>query len=139
MNARELIAELCRRELCGSPVFLDGGDEWHDSTGWYYSFSGSLTRITDAIRTQGIGYQRAGEAADNVSGPFATEEKAIADLVEFASDESGAEFVAKLLDDDDADRERKLNAADERAARRKVKRKAKKARWLANVAARTAK
>ena len=138
MSAKKLIAELCRRELCGAPVFLDGGEEWPASSGYYYSFSGSLCCITDAILTSSCGYRRAGEAADNVSGPFATEAEAIADLVDFASEESGAEYIAKILAADDAEREAKLNTADDAAVRRKAKRKSKKARWLANVTARTA-
>lgn len=135
MNAQELVKELCDRELCGAPVYVHGGDEWPDHSGWYYDFGGSICEISDVIKTR-PGFGGMGDTWDNVSGPFETEEAAVADLIEFAGNEDGAEYIANIIRRDD-ERVAAFAAEQEaRAQRRKEKRKAKKARWLANKARR---
>lgn len=86
MNAKKLARELDRRGLLGSPVRLAGGRTYGSAaTGWYYSLSSGLGGIEDAVLDRQVGYRRRGEAADNVSGPFATKAEALADLAEARS------------------------------------------------------
>ena len=137
MNALQLAKEIDRRGLLGSPVRLCGGREYGAAcTGWYYSLSGSLCSITDAVLDHGCGYRRRGEAADNVDGPFASRTEAIADLACWIEEPEGREWAeAAIADDDELQRRRQMSAetADERA---RAKRRAKRARYAANRRAR---
>ncbi len=129
MTTRELIAEIDRRDLLGSPVKLYGGREFGGAaTGWYYSPSHSLCCIGDAVLQHGCGYRHRGEAADNVRGPFGSKSAALADLAEFVGDDDGRAWAEGKIADDDA----RIAAAAARPEARRLRRKAKRARNLAS-------
>lgn len=95
MNGKRLAQIVNEKEWLGGSVYLEGGEDFPDSSGWYYSLTHSLHSITDAVLDCSRGYAQRGDTADDVSGPFSNEEEAAASLAEFLGTPEGRAWFRK--------------------------------------------